>query len=63
VLSLRQCLAADHQRMSPLRASRGFSEHSAVRRLPEFDQAIAIYRYERPVDYMIHQLKFHGRLT
>lgn len=30
---------------------------------PAFDAAIALYRYHAPADYLIHQLKFHGRLV
>jgi predicted amidophosphoribosyltransferase len=32
------------------------------RRPPAFEATIAAYRYQPPVDYLIHQLKFHGRL-
>lgn len=30
---------------------------------PAFDAAIALYRYEPPVDLLLQQLKFHGRLA
>lgn len=30
---------------------------------PAFDAATALYHYQPPVDYLIHQLKFHGRLA
>jgi ComF family protein len=32
------------------------------RRPPHFQSACALYRYEAPVDHLIRQLKFHGRL-
>ncbi|MGH8501673.1 MAG: double zinc ribbon domain-containing protein [Gammaproteobacteria bacterium] len=31
-------------------------------RPPAFDKAMALYHYQPPVSYLIHQLKFHGRL-
>ncbi len=33
------------------------------RRLPAFEVTHALCRYQPPVNYLIHQLKFHGRLS
>jgi ComF family protein len=33
------------------------------RRLPAFDAVIALCHYQPPIDYLIHQLNFHNKLT